>query len=251
VQRNVPYRIVPDRPDAELLVFEGRSEVRIPKQFRNPVGQLTMDAPYSHRDFRIPQELLKYDAKKHGEAPFKLVVKKEDVLTTHEHAHFPYDVVGWDGYVYPVAFSINDYQPKTGLIHLPPTIHLTFAGQGFIICSFVPRIVDYHEKAIPCPYGHASVHCDEIIFYDQGNFTSRRGMSSGSISLHPAGIPHGPHPGAYEASVGTQRTSELAVMCDTFKPLIPTTVAREIEDTEYHTTWVKPPVDYAGGSAGA
>ena len=241
VPRNVPYRLVPDLPGAELMVFEGRSEIRIPKQFRNPVGQLLMDAPYSHRDFRMPQELLAYDEGKHGKAPFSLVVKKEDLLTTHEHAHFPYEVVGWDGFVYPCAFSIHDYQPKTGMIHLPPTIHLTFAGPGFVICSFVPRVVDYHENAIPCPYGHASVHCDEIILYDAGNFTSRRGIESGSISVHPAGVPHGPHPGAYEASVGIHRTNELAVMCDTFKPLKLTTVAQEIEDGEYHTVWVKKP----------
>ena len=132
-------------------------------------------------------------------------------------------------------FAVN---PKW-LIYLPPTIHLTFAGPGFVICSFVPRVVDYHENAIPCPYGHASVHCDEIILYDAGNFTSRRGIESGSISVHPAGVPHGPHPGAYQASVGIHRTNELAVMCDTFKPLKLTTVAQEIEDGEYHTAWVR------------
>lgn len=241
VPRNVPYRLVPDGDKCELLVFEGRGHIDIPRQFRNRAGQLTMDAPYSHRDFRLPAELLRYDPARHGTAPFRLVVKKDDLLTTHEHAHFPYDVVGWDGFVYPTAFSIHDYQPKTGLVHLPPTIHLTFAGNDFVICSFVPRILDYHEKAIPCPYGHASVHCDEIILYDAGNFTSRRGIDSGSISLHPAGVPHGPHPGAYEGSIGVKRTSELAVMCDTFKPLKLTTVAQQIEDGEYHSTWVKQP----------
>lgn len=241
IPRNVPYRLVPAGGDCELMVFEGRGHIRIPKQWRNEAGQITMDAPYSHRDFRAPTELLKYDEKRHGKTPFRLVVKKEDVLTTHEHAHFPFEVVGWDGFVYPTAFSIHDYQPKTGLIHLPPTIHLTFAGNDFVICSFVPRILDYHEKAIPCPYGHASVHCDEIILYCDGNFVSRRGIGSGSISLHPAGVPHGPHPGAYEGSIGVHRTSELAVMCDTFKPLHLTEVAQEIEDGDYHTTWVKQP----------
>ncbi|MCG3128897.1 MAG: Homogentisate 1,2-dioxygenase [Phycisphaerae bacterium] len=241
IPRNVPYRLVPDSPAAELMVFEGRGFVDIPKQFRNRAGQLTMDAPYSHRDFRVPSELLSYSESRHGKAPFRLVVKKDDVLTTHEHAHFPYEVAGWDGFVYPCAFSIHDYQPKTGLIHLPPTIHLTFAGNGFVICSFVPRILDYHENAIPCPYGHASVHCDEIILYVAGNFTSRRGIGGGSISVHPAGVPHGPHPGAYEGSIGVKRTDELAVMCDTFKPLKLTKVAQQLEDGDYHTTWVKQP----------
>ncbi len=240
VPRNVPYRLVPDS-GSELMVFEGRAEIRVPKQFRNQVGQFTMDAPYSHRDFRVPESLLRYDEAHHGKSPFKLVVKKNDILTTHEHEHFPYDVVGWDGFVYPCAFNIRDYQPKTGLIHLPPTIHLTFAGPGFVICSFVPRLLDYHENAIPCPYGHASVHCDEIILYCDGNFTSRRGIDSGSISLHPAGVPHGPHPGAYEKSVGVKRTDELAVMCDTFKPLMLTKLGHELEDPDYHTTWVKKP----------
>ncbi len=143
----------------------------------------------------------------------------------------------------PVAFSIHDYQPRTGLIHLPPTIHLTFAGNDFIICSFVPRKVDYYNRdgarAIPCPYGHASVDCDEILYYVEGNFTSRKGIESQSISLHPMGVPHGPHPGTYEKSVGADRTSELAVMSDTFKPLLLTDVARTIEDEDYHYTWVK------------
>jgi homogentisate 1,2-dioxygenase len=137
-----------------------------------------------------------------------------------------------------VTFNIRDYQPKTGLIHLPPTIHLTFAGNSFVVCSFVPRKVDYAEGAIPCPYGHASVHMDEILFYVEGNFTSRRGIDGGSISLHPAGIPHGPHPGTYEKSIGTERTSELAVMCDTYKQLRLTTVAHDVEDKDYHLTWV-------------
>ncbi len=233
-----PYRIHWDGPAPEFFVFEGRGHIDVPSQFRNSHGQLTMYAPYSHRDFRAPETLLTYDTQRHGRAPFRLVVKKEDVLTVHLHEHFPYEVVGWDGSVYPVAFNIHDYQPKTGLIHLPPTIHITFSGREFVICSFVPRKVDYAEGAIPCPYGHASVHMDEILFYVDGNFTSRRGIEPGSISLHPSGIPHGPHPGTYEKSIGADRTSELAVMCDTYKLLRMTTAARAIEDKDYHTTWV-------------
>jgi len=236
--RATPYRIHWEGANPEFFVFEGRGFIDIPREFRNRAGQITMYAPYTHRDFRVPQSLLSYDRSLHGTAPFKLVVKREDRLTVHLHQHFPCEVVGWDGYVYPVAFNIHDYQPKTGLIHLPPTIHVTFAGNNFVVCSFVPRKVDYHEKAIPCPYGHASVHMDEILFYVAGNFTSRRGIDSGSISLHPSGIPHGPHPGTYEKSIGTERTSELAVMCDTYKQLLLTKVAHDLEDKDYHLTWV-------------
>jgi len=242
IPRGTPYRLHWEGASPEMLVFEGRGFIDVPKEFRNRHGQITMYAPYSHRDFRMPQSLLQYSETAHGKAPFKLVVKRGDTLTVHLHPHFPFDVVGWDGSVYPVTFNINDYQPKTGSVHLPPTIHVTFAGNEFIVCSFVPRKVDYFDRdgvrAIPCPYGHASVHMDEILFYVDGNFTSRRGIAPGSISLHPAGIPHGPHPGTYEKSVGSDRTSELAVMCDTYKPLHLTPAARAIEDGDYHLTWV-------------
>ncbi|MFQ5489534.1 MAG: homogentisate 1,2-dioxygenase [Phycisphaerae bacterium] len=238
VPRGTPYRIHWDGNNPEFLVFEGRGFIDIPKEYRNRYGQITMYAPFTHRDFRLPQALLGYDEASHGTAPFKLVVKREDELTVHLHQHFPYDLVGWDGYVYPFAFSIHDYKPRTGMIHLPPTIHTTFAGNRFVVCSFVPRKVDYVEGAIPCPYGHAAVHMDEILFYVAGNFTSRKGIDSGSISLHPAGIPHGPHPGTYQASIGTERTSELAVMCDTYEQLRLTSLAHDLEDKDYHLTWI-------------
>lgn len=249
IPRGTPYRIHWDAASGgspatapQFFVFEGRGWIDIPKEFRNAHGQITDYAPYSDRDFRGPETLLAYDPARHGQAPFKLVVKREDVLTVHLFKHFPHEVVGWDGAVYPVAFNIMDYQPKTASVHLPPTIHITFAGNEFVVCSFVPRKVDYYDrdgvKAIPCPYGHASVHMDEILFYVEGNFTSRRGIESGSISLHPAGIPHGPHPGTYEKSVGHDRTSELAVMCDTYKQLKLTKIAHDIEDKDYHLTWV-------------
>ena len=242
IPRSTPYRIHWDGDNPQFFVFEGRGHIDIPSEYRNRHGQITMYAPYSPRDFKAPESLLTYDQRNHGSAPFKMVVKKEDVLTVHNFKHFPIDVVGWDGSVYPVAFNIRDYQPKTSTIHLPPTIHVTFAGNNFVICSFVPRKVDYYDrdgvKSIPCPYGHASVHMDEILFYVDGNFTSRRGITSGSISLHPSGIPHGPHPGTYEKSIGSDRTSELAVMCDTYKQLKLTKVAHEIEDKDYHLTWV-------------
>jgi homogentisate 1,2-dioxygenase len=156
----------------------------------------------------------------------------------HRYKHFPLDVVGWDGILYPIAFNIHDYQPKTGLIHLPPTIHTTFSGEGFVVCSFVPRKVDFHEKAIPCPYAHSSVDMDEILYYVAGQFTSRRGIGPESISLHPQGITHGPHPGAYEKSIGIERTDELAVMCDTTEVLRLTDAADGVEDKDYHKSWV-------------
>ncbi|UCF32311.1 MAG: homogentisate 1,2-dioxygenase [Phycisphaerales bacterium] len=241
--KGTPYRLHPEGGKGTFLVFESSSYIDLPKQFRNQSGQITMDAPYSHRDFRIPQEMLTFDEAKHGKGPYPLIVKHANRITVHEYRHFPWDLAGWDGIMYPVAFNIHDYQPKTGSVHLPPTVHITFAGRGFVICSFVPRKVDYFDrdglKAIPCPYGHASVDCDEILYYVEGNFTSRKGIEAQSISLHPMGVPHGPHPGTYQRSIGTDRTGELAVMCDTFKPLLMTPLADTIEDKDYHFTWVK------------
>lgn len=243
IPKCTPYRIHPEGGSGTFLCFEASSYIDIPKQYRNHAGQVTMYAPYCHRDFRVPTELLRYDRAKHGEGPFPLVVKHNNTITVHLYQHFPWELAGWDGMSYPVAFNILDYQPKTGAVHLPPTIHITFAGSGFVICSFVPRKVDYYKhgehQAIPCPYGHASVDCDEILYYVEGNFTSRKGIEPQSISLHPMGVPHGPHPGTYEKSVGSDRTEELAVMCDTFKPLRLTPVADTVEDKDYHYTWVK------------
>ncbi len=238
IPKSTPYRMHFEGNQGTFIVFEGRPWLGIPSQYRNKSGQLTDYAPYSHRDFRLPTELPRFDPQKHGDPPYDLVVKLADRLTVHEYKHFPLDVVGWDGVIYPLAFNIRDFQPKIGLVHLPPTIHLTFAGNRFVVCSFVPRTTDFHEKAIPCPYGHASVDMDEIMYYVDGNFISRKGIEPESISLHPQGVPHGPHPGTYEASIGTRHTSELAVMCDTYKPLRLTTVAAEAEEKDYNTTWV-------------
>jgi len=239
IPKSTPYRIHFNGNRGTLLVFEGRSHLGIPGDYRNAWGQLTDYAPYTHRDFRLPQELLSLDASEYGKPPYEVAVKMSDELTVHRYQHFPLDVVGWDGAVYPVAFNIHDFQPHTGLVHLPPTIHTTFSGKRFVVCSFVPRMVDYHEKAIPCPYGHASVDMDEIMYYVDGNFTSRKGIAPESISLHPQGVPHGPHPGTYAASIGSRRTEELAVMCDAYSPFRLTTVAASIEDRDYHTSWVR------------
>jgi homogentisate 1,2-dioxygenase len=222
-----------------MLIFEGSEYINVPSEYRNNVGQITMFAPYTHRDFRLPERLLTFDEKLHGGPPYPQITKLNNELSVHMYQHWPYELAGWDGFLYPVAFNIHDYQPKTGLVHLPPTIHITFSGNNFVICSFVPRKTDFHEKAIPCPYGHASVDMDEILYYVAGNFTSRKGIESESISLHPMGVPHGPHPGTYAASVGTTETKELAVMMDCYKPLRLTAFASGIEDKDYHMSWVK------------
>ncbi len=236
VPQGLPHRFLLDEP-ALLLTVEARSALRVPKQYRAPEGQLSMYAPYTHHDFVAPQwpdggpEAL--------DAPRRLVVQKGGSLTAFELSHHPFNVVGWDGQVWPFAFPILAFQPKTGLVHLPPTIHTTFAGNGYVVCSFVPRMVDFHERAIPCPYAHSSPDCDEILFYVEGNFTSRKGIGPTSITLHPRGITHGPHPGTYEASIGSKRTDELAVMVDTYKPLLPTAFAAAIEDLGYNRSWVR------------
>lgn len=218
-----------------LLVIEGLSGIDIPAYFRNPAGQLRMDAAYTHRDFQAPV-LTEQD----WPGPAVVLVKRREQLTRLTYCHHPFDVLGWDGALWPFVFPIRAFQPRTGLVHLPPSIHTTFMGSGFVVCSFVPRMTDFHPEAIPCPYPHSSVDCDEVLFYVAGNFTSRRGIEPGSISFHPMGLPHGPHPGAYEASIGTVRTDEMAVMLDTFKPLLPTAHAFAIEDPDYQFSWRQP-----------
>lgn len=233
-----------------MMCFEGHGGVMVPSDFRNPVGQLKMDAPYTHRDFVRPSGPIAMPDKV-PDGPKELIVKKGFAFTRLLLERSPMDVVGWDGFVYPWAFAIDKFQAKTGLVHLPPTIHATFAGPGFLVCSFVPRITDTHPQAIPCPYPHSSVDCDEIILYVKGNFTSRRGVGPGAISLHPAGLAHGPHPGAYEASIGTVRTDELAVMLDTYLPLQPTLQAVNVEDPGYQSSWRTPaPAEARGAGEG-
>jgi homogentisate 1,2-dioxygenase len=229
--KSVIHRWVLNEP-ARFLIIEGLSSIDIPAYFRNPAGQLRMDAAYTHRDFQTPQWS---DSTWSG--PADVLIKRQEQLTRLSYKHHPFDVVGWDGALWPFVFPIRAFQPRTGLVHLPPSIHTTFTGPGFVICSFVPRVTDFHPDAIPCPYPHSSPDCDEFLFYVAGNFTSRRGIDSGSVSFHPMGLPHGPHPGAYEASIGTVRTDELAVMVDTFKPLMPTAHAYGIEDTGYQMSW--------------
>lgn len=233
VPKGTLYRfILPEDSDSALLTLELRRGAMIPARYRNGVGQLRLDAPYSHRDFVRPAL--------HGprdEGIRDQVVKRGGAFYGYRSEHSPLDVVGWDGSVYPFAFPVLAFQPKVGQIHLPPPVHTTFEAEGAIICSFVPRLLDFHEQANPCPYPHSSVDMDEVLFYANGAFGSRRGIGVGSLSHHPAGIPHGPHPGAYENAQASGRTEELAVMIDTRAPLMRTEYAVGIEDTGYHASF--------------
>jgi len=234
VPRGMIHRFIPDEGVPQRwLSIECLGGLHLPRQWRNEVGQLRMDAPYSHRDFRRPEFTGPVD-----EHLRQVLVKKSGAFAAFAWDHSPLDVVGWDGAVYPFAFPILNFQARAGLVHLPPDWHGTFATRGALVCSFVPRVVDFHPEAVPCPYPHASVDCDEFLFYVRGNFTSRRGVGPGSVSFHPAGIMHGPHPGAYEKSVGASRTDELAVMLDTFKPLKMTAAAAAIDDPGYMESFV-------------
>jgi homogentisate 1,2-dioxygenase len=232
VPRGLLHRFLPAGPQ-HWFWFSLAGGLHIPHQWRNPVGQLRMDAPYSHRDFKRPQLQPPLD-----EGIRDLIVRRGGAWHGFTLDHPPLDVIGWDGTVYPWAFPILAFQPRVSSVHLPPTWHGTFAARGALICSFVPRPVDFHPEAIPCPYPHSSTHCDEIIFYCDGNFTSRRGVGPGSISHHPMGVPHGPHPGSYEKSIGATATTELAVMADSFAPLRATAAALTVEDAGYQDSFV-------------
>lgn len=232
IPKSIPYRFL-TRTQNHMLVVEGTQNFGVPQEFKNTRGQIKLDAPYNHRDFRGPERLLSLNS---GENP-PIVVKRDNTLTKHEYTDFPYQVVGWDGWLWPFAFPVDAYQPKTSSVHLPPSVHTVFSGHRFYVMNFVPRLLDYHPKAVPCPWPHSNVDCDEVLFYVHGDFTSRKGISRHSISFHPGGIPHGPHPEKYERSVGVQRTDELAIMVDTFEPLCATEAARSMEDKNYHYTW--------------
>jgi homogentisate 1,2-dioxygenase len=233
IPRGLLHRWIPDAGVPQTwLTMECAGGVGLIPKWRNDVGQLRMDAPYCHRDFRRPVFQGPLD-----DGVRDVVVRREGRWHGQRYDESPLDVVGWDGTVYPWAFPILSFQPRAGLVHLPPDWHGTFAARGALICSFVPRVVDFHPEAIPCPYPHSSVDCDEFLYYVRGNFTSRKGVGSGSISHHPYGIPHGPHPGSYERSIGHTKTDELAVMIDTFLPLRATAAARGIEDPGYHDSF--------------
>jgi homogentisate 1,2-dioxygenase len=230
------FRLLPQTgSDTRLLVLLARGHVEPPRRHLNRFGQFLEHSPYCERDLRAPERLEAHDEA--GE--FEVRVEAQGRLTRFVNDHHPLDVVGWDGCLYPYAFNIADFEPITGRLHQPPPVHQTFEGPGFVLCSFVPRLFDYHPQAIPAPYNHSNLDTDEILYYVRGEFMSRKGIASGSLTVHPRGIPHGPHPGTYEGSIGKAGTDELAVMVDTFRPLRLTRQAAAIEDADYAFSWLE------------
>jgi homogentisate 1,2-dioxygenase len=236
IHRNILHRWRLDLGSGtcKFVVFESRGHVRFPRRYRNDVGQLLEGAPYSERDIRRPLELRPHDER----GDFPLLVKQYNAINELILDHHPFDVVGWDGYFYPWIFNIHDFEPIVGRIHQPPPVHQTFQGDGFVICSFCPRPYDFDPNAVPAPYNHSNVDSDEVLFYASSEFMSRKGIEYGSITHHPDGLPHGPHPGRAEASIGAKATNELAVMMDSFRPLHVARAAVGIEDPEYHRSWL-------------
>ncbi|HEV8150629.1 MAG TPA: homogentisate 1,2-dioxygenase [Gemmatimonadales bacterium] len=240
IHRGILHRYHLNAEPHRLLIFESRGYVRTPKRYRNEYGQIVEGAPYSERDFRRPLELQTHDVR--GE--FRVVIKQYDGLNEYILDHHPCDVIGWDGMFYPWAFNIEDFEPIVGRVHQPPPVHQTFQGDGFVICSFCPRPYDFHPEAVPAPYNHSNVDSDEVLYYASSEFMSRKGIEYGSITHHPDGIPHGPHPGRAEASIGAKETNELAVMMDSFLPLHIARAALPIEDPKYFRSWVEGQVGF-------
>ncbi|MGB0376939.1 MAG: homogentisate 1,2-dioxygenase [Flavobacteriaceae bacterium] len=233
IPRGIIYQIHFDSDQNRLLYAESFQPIYTPKRYRNHFGQLLEHSPFCERDLKLPE----YLDPKNETGEFRIKIKKEGVLHEVIYQSHPFDVVGWDGYNYPYGFSIHNFEPITGRVHLPPPVHQTFETSTFVVCSFCPRLYDYHPQAIPAPYHHSNIDSDEVLYYVAGNFMSRKGIAPGQLTLHPAGIPHGPHPGTYEASIGQKETQEMAVMIDTFKPLQITTTALEIQEESYYTSW--------------
>ncbi len=234
IPRGMIYQLHFENEDNRLLIIQSFHPVYTPKRYRNWFGQLLEHSPYCERDIRAPRELETHN--ENGE--FLIKIKKEDTMYDYVYAHHPFNLVGWDGYNFPYAFSIHNFEPITGRVHQPPPVHQTFETTAFAICSFVPRMYDYHPDAIPSPYNHSNIDSDEVLYYVDGDFMSRNHVDKGQITLHPSGIPHGPHPGAYERSIGQKETKELAVMIDTFKPLKLTKQALDLEMKDYMNSWV-------------
>ena len=234
IPRGTIYKVEFETSDNKLLVIESKSPIVTPKRYRNEFGQLLEHSPFCERDIKLPENLVSHDSI----GDYLIKVKKEKKLHEIYYASHPFDVVGWDGYCYPYIFSALNFEPITGRIHQPPPVHQTFEGNNFVICTFAPRLYDYHPKSIPAPYNHSNIDSDEVLYYVDGDFMSRNHVEHGFMSLHPGGIPHGPHPGAYERSIGQKQTSELAVMIDTFKPLKVTQAALDIELKDYWKSWL-------------
>lgn len=234
IPRGTIYQLTFESTNNRLLIIESKGPIRPPKRYLNQFGQLLEHAPYCERDLRKPAELETHDIK----GDFLLKIKKQDNIYPYHYLNHPFDVVGWDGTVYPYAFSIHDFEPITGRVHQPPPVHQTFDGKNFVICSFVPRLYDYHPLSIPAPYNHSNIDSDEVLYYVDGDFMSRKHVEKGMFTLHPGGIPHGPHPGTVEKSIGKKETRELAVMIDTFYPLLMTEQAAGVENPDYFRSWI-------------
>ena len=234
IPRGTIYKMDFDTEENRLMIVESFSPVVTPKRYRNNFGQLLEHSPFCERDIKKPTELETHDEK----GDFLLYIKKQNQLYPYHYLSHPFDVVGWDGYCYPYIFSIHNFEPITGRIHQPPPVHQTFSARNFVICSFVPRLFDYHPLSIPAPYNHSNIDSDEVLYYVAGDFMSRSHVEKGMFTLHPGGIPHGPHPGTVEKSIGAKETKELAVMVDTFRPLLLTDIGAGIEDPEYYKSWL-------------
>ena len=235
IPRGTIYQLHFNDEKNRIFFVESPTPIYPPKRYQNAVGQLMEHSPYCERDIKLPENLETHD--EIGE--FKVLIKKQGMIYPYTYATHPFDAIGWDGYLYPYGFSIHNFEPITGRLHMPPPIHQTFEGRNFVICSFVPRMYDYHPLSVPAPYNHSNIDSDEILYYVDGDFMSRKHVERGMISLHPKGIPHGPHPGTVEKSLGKLETKELAVMIDPFYPLMITTEAMEMEDPSYWKSWVE------------
>ena len=235
IPRGTIYQIEFSGADNRLFFVESFSPIRFPKKYLSKYGQLMEHSPYCERDIRPPSNLVTKDEP----GDFLIKTKKKGRMYGIHYGHHPFDVIGWDGYCYPFAFSIHDFEPITGRVHQPPPVHQTFEGNNYVVCSFCPRLFDYHPQSIPAPYNHSNIDSDELIYYVDGDFMSRKNVTRGMITLHPGGIPHGPHPGAVERSIGAKETKELAVMVDTFHPLMLTKEALEIENPNYTMSWAE------------
>lgn len=234
IPKGVIYQIDFDTEDNRILYVESFEPILTPKRYRNNFGQLLEHSPFCERDMRLPQDLETHDEK----GDFLVKIKKQGNMWEYVYGNHPFDVVGWDGFHYPYAFSIHDFEPITGRIHMPPPIHQTWESAGFVVCSFVPRMYDYHPESIPAPYHHSNIDSEELLYYVDGDFMSRNGIEKGQITLHPGGVPHGPHPGAIERSVGKKETGELAVMIDPFRPMSITEDALKLQVDDYHKSWI-------------
>ncbi len=234
VPRGTTYTIQFDTTENRLFIVESKSPIETPRRYRNHFGQLLEHSPYCERDIIKPYDLETHDEK----GDFLFYIKKQDNLYPYHYLNHPFDVIGWDGFVFPYIFSIHNFEPITGRVHQPPPVHQTFETPNFVICSFVPRLYDYHPLSIPAPYNHSNIDSDELLYYVDGDFMSRKHVERGMITLHPGGIPHGPHPGTVEKSIGKKETQELAVMVDTFKPLLMTEWAAGIEEPNYYKSWL-------------